>query len=89
MSGAALPLGDQWQTLDLLLTCIIVANEAGHIERVNSATQNLFERSRRSFAGASVVSLFEDKESFQKAFDTIVNRRSVAFSGGIAKYRLC
>ncbi|ETD72451.1 signal transduction histidine kinase [Pelistega indica] len=89
MSSTTLtPVAQQWQTFDLLLTCIIVANEAGQIEWVNSATQNLFERSRRSFIGATVASLFEDKESFQKAFDTIVKRRSVsvAFSGGIAKF---
>lgn len=76
-----------WQPFDLLLTCMVVSDRAGRIEWVNIATQHLFERSRRSFQDCTLASLFEDKESFQKAFETIISQRalSVTFVGTIAK----
>ncbi|NOL49354.1 two-component system sensor histidine kinase NtrB [Pelistega europaea] len=87
MSNPSLNSAQGWQSFDLLLTCMVVADRAGRIEWVNIATQHLFERSRRSFQDLPLASLFEDKENFQKAFETVVSQRaiSVTFTGTIAK----
>lgn len=87
MSNSSLDSPQSWQSFDLLLTCMVIANRTGQIEWVNIATQHLFERSRRSFEGMSLSTLFEDKEDFQKALETIVSQRalSVTFISNIAK----
>lgn len=87
MQNTLMTSAPSWQSFDLLLTCMVISDRAGRIEWVNIATQHLFERSRRSFQDYSLESLFEDKENFQKAFETIVNQRamSVTIVGTIAK----
>ena len=60
---------------DLLATSVLLVDDEGRLLHVNSAAQDLLERSLRSLDGTPVADLFTDTVSFGKAWDYVCGKK--------------
>lgn len=60
---------------DLLATSVLLVDDDGRLLHINSAAQDLLERSLKSLDGSAVVDLFTDVAAFNKALDYVSGRK--------------
>jgi len=60
---------------DLLATSVLLVDDDGRLLHINSAAQDLLERSLKSLERTAAVDLFTDAEAFNKAFDYVSGRK--------------
>ncbi len=60
---------------DLLATSVLLVDDDGRLMHINSAAQDLLERSLRSLESMAAVDLFNDAEAFNKALDYVSGRK--------------
>ncbi len=60
---------------DLLATSVLLVDDDGRLMHINSAAQDLLERSLKSLESTAVVDLFNDAEAFNKALDYVSGRK--------------
>ena len=60
---------------DLLATSVLLVDDDGRLLHINSAAQDLLERSLKSLEKTAAVDLFTDAEAFNKAFDYVSGRK--------------
>ncbi|MGH8841651.1 MAG: two-component system sensor histidine kinase NtrB [Advenella sp.] len=60
---------------DLLATSVLLVDDDGRLLHINSAAQDLLERSLKSLERSAAVDLFTDAEAFNKALDYVSGRK--------------
>jgi two-component system nitrogen regulation sensor histidine kinase GlnL len=60
---------------DLLATSVLLVDDDGRLLHINSAAQDLLERSLKSLERSPAVDLFTDVEAFNKALDYVSGRK--------------
>ncbi|HBP30346.1 MAG TPA: PAS domain-containing sensor histidine kinase [Advenella kashmirensis] len=60
---------------DLLATSVLLVDDDGRLLHINSAAQDLLERSLKSLERSAAVDLFIDAEAFNKALDYVSGRK--------------
>lgn len=60
---------------DLLATSVLLADDDGRLLHINSAAQDLLERSLKSLDGTLAVDLFTDPQAFNKALHYVSGRK--------------
>ncbi len=60
---------------DLLATSVLLADDDGRLLHINSAAQDLLERSLKSLEASAAVDLFNDPDAFNKALDYVSGRK--------------
>lgn len=60
---------------DLLATSVLLVDDDGRLMHINSAAQDLLERSLKSLESTAAVDLFNDAEAFNKALDYVSGRK--------------
>lgn len=60
---------------DLLATSVLLVDDDGRLMHINSAAQDLLERSHKSLESTAVVDLFNDADAFNKALDYVSGRK--------------
>lgn len=60
---------------DLLATSVLLADDNGRLLHINSAAQDLLERSLKSLEASAAVDLFNDADAFNKALDYVAGRK--------------
>lgn len=60
---------------DLLATSVLLVDDDGRLLHINSAAQDLLERSLKSLEKSAAVDLFTDAEAFNKALDYVSGRK--------------
>src|SRR5690606_30140601 len=60
---------------DLLATSVLLADDDGRLLHINSAAQDLLERSFKSLDGTLAVDLFTDPQAFNKALHYVSGRK--------------
>lgn len=60
---------------DLLATSVLLVDDDGRLLHINSAAQDLLERSLKSLEKSAAADLFTDAEAFNKALDYVSGRK--------------
>jgi len=60
---------------DLLATSVLLVDDDGRLMHINSAAQDLLERSLKSLERSAAVDLFTDADAFNKALDYVSARK--------------